>query len=141
QTMDTMRQIVARMNAREDARLAARLAQAVDSYRSVRLTRFVSTIVALIAVIALFFATLRYGAERIRALRIGEAQQAQLREALQHKDDFVAIVSHELRTPTNTIVGWARMLEQQTVPPDRLDKAIGAIVRNSVSLRQLIDDL
>ncbi len=33
------------------------------------------------------------------------------------------------------------MLEQQTVPPDRLDKAIGAIVRNSVSLRQLIDDL
>jgi signal transduction histidine kinase len=139
--MDTMRQIVARMNAREDARLAARLTQAADSYRSARLTRFISTAVALVAVIALFFATLRYGAERIRALRVGEVQQAQLREALQHKDDFVAVVSHELRTPTNTIVGWARMLEQQTIPPDRLDKAIGAIVRNSDSLRQLIDDL
>ncbi len=141
QTMDTMRSIVGRMNAREDARLAARLAQAEDSYRYARLTRLVSTGVALVAIIALFVATLRYGAERIRALRLGQTQQAQLREALQHKDDFVAIVSHELRNPTNTIVGWARMLEQRTIPPDRLDKAIGAIVRNGESLRQLVDDL
>jgi hypothetical protein len=57
------------------------------------LTELVNTAVTLIAVIALFFATLRYGAERVSAVRIGEAQQAQLREALQHKDDFVAVVA------------------------------------------------
>ena len=42
-------------------------------------------------------------------------QQAQLREALNQKDDFVAVVSHELRTPANTIAGWARMLADGTI--------------------------
>jgi signal transduction histidine kinase len=140
-TMDEARAIVARMEAREDALTALRTAQEARSYRTARLTEFVSTGVAFFAVVALFFVTERYGAERMRAVRAAEAQQAQLREALQLKDEFVALVAHELRTPTNTIVGWARMLEEGTLNPDRADKAVAAISRNAASLRQLIDDL
>jgi len=140
-TMDEMRAIVARMEARDDALTALRTAQEAQSYRTARLTEFVTTAVAVFAVVALFFVTERYGAERMRAVRAAEAQHAQLREALQLKDEFVALVAHELRTPTNTIVGWARMLEDGTLNPDRADKAVSSISRNAASLRQLIDDL
>jgi len=140
-TMDEARAIVARMEAREDALTALRTAQEARRYRTARLTEFVTTAVAFFAVMALFFVTERYGAERTRAVRAAEAQQAQLRETLQLKDEFVALVAHELRTPTNTILGWARMLEDGTLPPDRAGKAVAAISRNASSLRQLIDDL
>jgi len=140
-TMDEARAIVARMEAREDALTALRTAQEARSYRTARLTEFVTTAVAFFAVMALFFVTERYGAERTRAVRAAEAQQAQLRETLQLKDEFVALVAHELRTPTNTIVGWARMLEERSVKPERVEAAIAAIRRSADSLRQLIDDL
>jgi signal transduction histidine kinase len=91
--------------------------------------------------LALFVSMLRYGAMRLQAARAAEEQQAQLREALNQKDDFVALVSHELRTPTNTIVGWARMIEDGTMRPESLKRAVGAIGRNAESLRQLIEDL
>jgi signal transduction histidine kinase len=140
-TMDGVRTIVSRMEAREDALLAARTAHAARSYGTARVTSLTTTLVALLATIVLFVGTLRYGKLRLRAIRTAEAQQAQLREALQQKDDFVALVSHELRTPTNTIVGWARMLRDGTTSGDRSRRAIEAIARNAESLRQLIEDL
>lgn len=115
--MDGIRVIASRMETREDALLATRTARAAQSYRVARLTRFVTTTVAIVAMVALFVGTLRYGAMRVRAMRAAESQQRQLREALQQKDDFVALVSHELRTPTNTILGWARMLTEGTMRP------------------------
>ncbi|PYR03260.1 MAG: hypothetical protein DMG00_26815 [Acidobacteria bacterium] len=141
QLMDEMRVIVARMEAREDALLAVRSADAARSYRSAQLTRLVAIGAGLLAAIGLFVVTLRYGIDRLRATRALEAKHGELREALQLKDEFVALVSHELRTPMATIVGWARMLEQHTMRPDRIESAISAINRNADSLRQLIDDL
>ena len=140
-TMDGMRAIVARMEGREDALLAVRTAAAAQSYRTAALTRIATTGVALLAVIALAFVTLRYGAQRLRAERTAQAHEAQLRESLQLKDEFVALVSHELRTPTHTIAGWARMLENRALTPDRIDTAMSAIIRSSESLSQLLDDL
>lgn len=64
-----------------------------------------------------------------------------MRETLRLKDEFVSVVSHELRTPTNTIAGWARMLADHNLSPDRSAKAVATISRNAESLRQLIDDL
>src|SRR2546430_4249004 len=83
--------------------------------------------------------TFRDIAER-KATRALEEKQAALREALQIQDEFVTVVAHELRTPISTIVGWARMLEERSVKPERVEAAIAAIRRSADSLRQLIED-
>jgi len=140
-TMDEIRGTVARMEAREDAQLATRIAQTDQSYRAAVLTEAVTTAVALLAIAALFAGTVQYGAMRLRATRAAEEQQQVLRDALHQKDDFVALVSHEIRTPTNTILGWAQMLREGAVDGARRDQAIAAIERGADSLRQLIDDL
>jgi signal transduction histidine kinase len=139
--MESMRTIAARMEAREDRLLAVRSAQAAQSYRSAQLTRLVGVGVGLAAVIGLFLVVVRYGADRVVAMRALEAKQAELLDALQQKDEFVAVVSHELRTPINSIAGWASMLEQHMVKPERIEAALTAIRRNAESLRQLVADL
>jgi signal transduction histidine kinase/ActR/RegA family two-component response regulator len=62
-------------------------------------------------------------------------------QANQLKDEFLATVSHELRTPLNAVLGWARMLGSQQLPPDRAGHAIATIERNALALAHLIDDL
>jgi len=57
------------------------------------------------------------------------------------KDEFLATLSHELRTPLNAILGWARMLETGSMPPEARDRALGVIVRNATVQSQLIEDL
>jgi signal transduction histidine kinase/ActR/RegA family two-component response regulator len=62
-------------------------------------------------------------------------------EANQLKDEFLATVSHELRTPLNAVLGWARMLGSELLPPDRARAAIAAIERNASALADIIEDL
>lgn len=57
------------------------------------------------------------------------------------KDEFLATVSHELRTPLSAILGWARMLASEQMPPDRASHGIATIERNASTLAHLIDDL
>ena len=57
------------------------------------------------------------------------------------KDEFLATVSHELRTPLNAVLGWARMLGADQLPPGRAKHAIAIIERNAAILTHLIDDL
>jgi PAS domain-containing protein len=72
QTMDEMRVIVARMEAREDELLAVRAAEAQRSYQVARWTRFATTGLALIAVLTLFIVTYRHGAERKQAMETAQ---------------------------------------------------------------------
>jgi len=62
-------------------------------------------------------------------------------EANHLKDEALATVSHELRMPLNALLGWARMLGSQKLPPDRAEHAIAVIERNASALARLIDDL
>jgi CheY-like chemotaxis protein len=62
-------------------------------------------------------------------------------EANHLKDEFLATVSHELRTPLNAVLGWARMLGSNQLPPDRARHAIATIERNASALAHIIDDL
>jgi len=140
-TMDGMREIVRRMDAREDARLSTRTVEASQRYGSAVVMGIMTTAVAILAVLGLFVGTRRYGTDRMEAERTAKAQETELREALQLKDEFVTLVSHELRTPANTIAGWARMLEQGAMSPDKSAKAMTTINRNAESLQQLLDDL
>ncbi|UJR83871.1 response regulator [Sandaracinus amylolyticus] len=62
-------------------------------------------------------------------------------DANRGKDEFLATVSHELRTPLNAILGWARMLREGTITPDKQRRAIEIIERNARVQTQLIEDL
>lgn len=139
--MDQLRAIIDRMEAREDTLLAVRIPEADRSYRLASIARGISLGVGLLALAALYLITVRYGKDRMRATRALQEQHAQLRDTIRLKDEFVSVVSHELRTPTNTIAGWARLLAEETVSPERSGSAIATISRNAESLRQLIDDL
>lgn len=57
------------------------------------------------------------------------------------KDQFLATLSHELRTPLNAILGYARMLQTDSIVPEKRPRAIDIIVRNATAQHQLIEDL
>lgn len=61
--------------------------------------------------------------------------------ALQVKDDFMALVSHELRTPLTSIIGYVSMdLEMDDLPP-MLRKHLEIVARNSARLERLVEGL
>jgi PAS domain S-box-containing protein len=66
---------------------------------------------------------------------------AEVRRANGMKDEFLATLSHELRTPLNALLGYARMLKWQMVPPDRHARAFDVIERNGTALARLVDDV
>jgi PAS domain S-box-containing protein len=69
-----------------------------------------------------------------------EAKEA-AESANQLKDQFLATLSHELRTPLNAILGYARMLQTNSIAPEKRPHAIDVIERNAVAQNQLIEDL
>jgi PAS domain S-box-containing protein len=69
-----------------------------------------------------------------------EAKEA-AESANQLKDQFLATLSHELRTPLNAILGYARMLQTNSIAPDKRPRAIDIIERNAAAQNQLIEDL
>ncbi len=72
-----------------------------------------------------------------------EAQNAQLLEATQLKNQFLANMSHELRTPMNAIIGFSQVLLRQrrdTLTSGQEDM-VERILRNGKSLLELINDI
>jgi len=70
-------------------------------------------------------------------------QQAQ--EAVQLRDQFVAIASHELRTPVTSIRGYAQLIERQAARGNldaaRVTRQTAQIVTQATRLTTLIGDL
>lgn len=61
-------------------------------------------------------------------------------DALNAKEEFVAMVSHELRTPLTVIVGYLEMMLDDD-PPASVAPGLNIIGRNVTRLRRLVDDL
>ncbi|MEG4418993.1 PAS domain S-box protein [Microcoleus sp. LAD1_D5] len=62
-------------------------------------------------------------------------------EANRIKDQFLGTLSHELRTPLNAILGWAQMLRQRQMSPEKTAVGLETIERNARLQTQMIEDL
>jgi signal transduction histidine kinase len=71
------------------------------------------------------------------------AQNAQLLELDQMKDEFVALISHELRTPLTSIRGYVELLRQDlpNAPLEQQEKFLSVVERNADRLLVLVNDL
>lgn len=65
----------------------------------------------------------------------------ELVNALNAKEEFVAMVSHELRTPLTVIVGYLELLLDDDDLPPETEASLNVIARNVSRLRRLVDDL
>jgi PAS domain S-box-containing protein len=73
-------------------------------------------------------------------LALREAKQA-AESANQLKDQFLATLSHELRTPLNAVLGYVRMLQTNSIAPEKRQRAMDVIERNANAQHQLVEDL
>ncbi len=65
---------------------------------------------------------------------------AELQAALSAKDEFFSNASHELRTPMNHILGFAQLLQMDTLTEDQTS-SVHEILRSGNRLLELIDRL
>jgi signal transduction histidine kinase len=77
-----------------------------------------------------------------RTRELSEAN-AQLRQANQMKDAFMASISHELRTPLNVILGSVELLQEEIYGPlcERQQRALGTVDQSGRQLLSLINDI
>ena len=59
----------------------------------------------------------------------------------QMRREFSANVSHELKTPLTSISGFAELMSQGLVPPEKIPEFSGDIFRESQRLINLVDDI
>ena len=108
-TMDDMRAVLARMEAREDSLMDSRVADADRSYRTVQTLGFATTGIALLVVIALFIGTRRMGKERDRL----QQSEERFRHAIESAPAAMVIIDQngtirQVNTLLEDIFGYAR---------------------------------
>jgi signal transduction histidine kinase/ActR/RegA family two-component response regulator len=79
--------------------------------------------------------------DNARLFEMAKAEHLRAEQANRAKDEFLAAVSHELRTPLAAILGWTRMLRSGHLSPEKQERALEAVERNSQVQTQLIEDL
>ena len=145
-TMDGIRGVVARMEAREDALLASRTADARRAYDTDRVTTLTMGGVGLLVVAALFVVTRKVGIERKAAVNLAE----QLEATVHARDEFLSIAAHELRNPVNAVqlqlLGILRAFRRGAtgsgeLSPEVLRERVGQAHTQVTRLTRLLDNL
>jgi signal transduction histidine kinase len=78
-----------------------------------------------------------------RLYRQVEQANAQLRAALQAKEEIIANVSHELRTPLGLIYGYSALMDERELGPLTTDQrqAVGIMLKQAEQLRFMVEQL
>jgi PAS domain S-box-containing protein len=69
------------------------------------------------------------------------AAEDALREAVQARDEVLAVVSHDLRNPVGTIAAAAELLGESGIPAERQTENLDIIQRSADRINRLIQDL
>lgn len=76
--------------------------------------------------------------------RINEQRDTIIRDAAAREElrkEFTANVSHELKTPLTSITGFAELMRDGLVPPERIPEFAGDIYRESRRMTALVEDV
>ena len=69
------------------------------------------------------------------------AAEASLRQAVQARDEVLAVVSHDLRNPVGTIFSAASLLLALDPPPEKRREHLATVKRSAERMNRLIQDL
>jgi len=67
--------------------------------------------------------------------------QEKIHEAVTRRDQFLAMLSHELRNPLGAMVTAAQLMKQSTKSPERTERLLDVLSRQSQQMSRLLDDL
>lgn len=67
--------------------------------------------------------------------------EAELRKAIQARDEVVAVVSHDLKNPVGTIHAAADLLRSGILPPEAREEHLAIVIRAAERMDRLIQDL
>jgi signal transduction histidine kinase len=101
----------------------------------------IEVVAPLADLVALGLERMRAERERAAILVLEQRARKEAEAANRSKDEFLAMLSHELRGPLNAISGWVQMLRSGMVPPNKTERALATIERNTIAQRQLVEDL
>lgn len=70
-----------------------------------------------------------------------QAKAEHLKKLMDMRSEFLDITSHQLRTPVSVIKGVLSMLEEGSVPPDRVKEFIRGAMEKAIKLGEIINDI
>src|SRR5262249_51386866 len=76
-----------------------------------------------------------------RDVSLRKRAEQEIREAMKHREQFLAILSHELRNPMAAVASAARVLRDDAIREDMRRRAVSVLQRQTSHMSRMLDDL